>query len=185
MVNGDQHQRNANVLGCSRPLAKSFLYAILFGAGDAKLGQTLYGVSNAQKGKQARKKFMANLPGFERLVNNLKDVFKEYGCIPGLDGRKVYSRSDYQVLNYLLQSAEGITCKAAVSYAMKKIEEEGLDAYPVIFYHDEQAWCSSEADAARVGEILSESFREAPKEFGVMCMDGGDYVVGRSYAEVH
>lgn len=185
VINGDQHSRNADVLGCSRSLAKSFLYAILFGAGDAKLGQTLYGVSNAAKGKEARHKFMANLPGFETLVQKLKSVFNRYGCIPGLDGRKVYARSDYQVLNYLLQAAEGVTCKAAVSYAMQKIKEENLDAYPAIFYHDEQAWIASEKDANRVGEILKDSFKEAPKWFGVECMDGGDYVVGRSYADVH
>ena len=185
VVNGDQHTRNADVLGCSRSVAKSFLYAILFGAGDAKLGQTLTGVSSAPKGKEARQKFMANLPGFEQLVNKLRGVFNQYGCIPGLDGRKIFARSDYQVLNYLLQTTEGITCKAALSYAMNKIKEEKLDAYPAIFYHDEQAWIASDKDSKRVGEILQESFREAPKWFGVECMDGGDYVIGNSYAEVH
>ena len=185
VVNGDQHSRNAAVLGCNRSVAKSFLYAILFGAGDAKLGQTLTGVSSAPKGKEARQKFMANLPGFEQLVNKLRGVFNQYGCIPGLDGRKIFARSDYQVLNYLLQTTEGITCKAALSYAMNKIKEEKLDAYPAIFYHDEQAWIASDKDSNRVGEILQESFREAPKWFGVECMDGGDYVIGNSYAEVH
>ena len=185
VVNGDQHTRNADVLGCSRSVAKSFLYAILFGAGDAKLGQTLTGVSSAPKGKEARQKFMNNLPGFEQLVNKLRGVFNQYGCIPGLDGRKIFARSDYQVLNYLLQTTEGITCKAALSYAMNKIKEEKLNAYPAIFYHDEQAWIASDKDSKRVGEILQESFREAPKWFGVECMDGGDYVIGNSYAEVH
>ena len=185
VINGDQHARNAAVLNCSRPLAKSFLYAVLFGAGDAKLGQTLTGVSSIPKGKEARRKFMANLPGFERLVNKLRSVFNKYGSIPALDGRKIFARSDYQVLNYLLQTAEGITCKASVSYAMNKIKEEKLDAYPAIFYHDEQAWIASDKDSNRVGEILQESFREAPKWFGVECMDGGDYVIGKSYAEVH
>ena len=109
VVNGDQHSRNATVLGCNRSVAKSFLYAILFGAGDAKLGQTLTGVSSAPKGKEARQKFMANLPGFEQLVNKLRGVFNQYGCIPGLDGRKIFARSDYQVLNYLLQTTEGLS----------------------------------------------------------------------------
>ena len=185
VVNGDQHSRNAAVLGGNRSVAKSFLYAILFGAGDAKLGQALTGVSSAPKGKAARQKFMANLPGFGQLVDKLKGVYNQYGCIPGLDGRKIYARSDYQVLNYLLQTTEGITCKAALSYAMNKIKEEKLNAYPAIFYHDEQAWIASDKDSNRVGEILQESFREAPKWFGVECMDGGDYVIGNSYAEVH
>ena len=37
VINGDQHQRNADTLNCSRPVAKSYLYAYLFGAGDGKL----------------------------------------------------------------------------------------------------------------------------------------------------
>ena len=185
VINGDQHSRNASVLGCNRSVAKSFLYAILFGAGDAKLGQTLCGVSDAKKGREARAAFMANLPGFGSLVEKLKEIYNRYGCIPGLDGRKVYARSDYQVLNYLLQAAEGVTCKAATSYAMNKINDEKLDAYPAIFYHDEIAYIASDKDAKRVGEILQESFREAPKDFGVTCMDGGDYKIGGSYADVH
>ena len=88
-------------------------------------------------------------------------------------------------MNYLLQSAEAITCKAALSYAWEKIKDEELNAEPRLFYHDELAFVSTESDAARVGEILQEAFREAPKEFGVTIMDGGDYVIGDSYADVH
>ena len=80
--------------------------------------------------------------------------------------------------------AEFSTLKEAELH-MNKIKEESLDAYPAIFYHDEQAWIASDKDSKRVGEILQESFREAPKWFGVECMDGGDYVIGNSYAEVH
>jgi hypothetical protein len=101
-----------------------------------------------------------------------------------LDGRRVYVNSAHQSLNYLLQSAEAITCKAAVGYAMNKINEEKLDAYPVIFYHDEMAWVAKESDAERVKEICIESFREAPKDFNVTCMDG-DGVIGSCYADVH
>jgi hypothetical protein len=107
------------------------------------------------------------------------------GKIPGLDGRPIYVASDHQALNYLLQSAEGITCKAAVSYQMQKIKEEGLRAEARLFYHDETAWACHPDDADRVGQILKESFAEAPKWFGVECMDGGDPSMGSSYADVH
>ena len=68
---------------------------------------------------------------------------------------------------------------------VRKIREEKLEAEPRLFYHDEIAYVSSKKDADRVGEILQESFREAPKKFGVECMDGGDYIIGTSYADVH
>ena len=192
VVNGDQHQRNADTLGCSRSDAKTFLYAYLFGAGDAKLSASVNGgVMNANRGKEARAKFASSIQGLEEMNNKYQTFWRdqEYKCgdgwIPGLDGRPVFVPSEHQCLNYLLQSAEGITCKAAVSYAMKKIKAEGLRAKPRLFYHDEQAWTSHPEDTDRVGEILQESFKEAPKWFNVMCMDGGDYVKGSSYADVH
>ena len=191
VVNGDQHQRNADALGCSRPAAKTFLYAYLFGAGDAKLGQAVTGKLNSEKGKKARADFSKSVSGLAEIKAKVESEWreKEYrqgiGWIHGLDGRPVFVPSEHQCLNYLLQCAEGITCKAACAYSMRKIREEGLRANPRLFYHDELAWTAHPDDAARVGEILQESFREAPKWFGVNCMDGGDYVIGESYADVH
>ena len=188
---GDQHQRNADSLGCSRGIAKNYLYAYLFGAGDAKLGHILTGKMNAKVGKESRNNFAKGIKGLTDLRKWVNDTWnltfnnQGTGWFPALDGRPVFASSEHQCLNYLLQTTEGITCKAALSYSMNKIKEEGLEAEPRLFYHDEIAYVSSKKDANRVGEILKESFREAPKMFGVTCMDGGDYVVGSSYADVH
>jgi len=191
VIYGDQHQRNADSLGCSRPVAKSYLYAYLFGAGDAKLGQVLTGKSNKAVGAKSKEDFARGIKGLQELKDKLSKIWKNTrfssgeGKIPGLDGRPVFVPSDHQALNYLLQSAEGITCKAAVSYAMQKIKEEGLRAEPRLFYHDEMAYVAHPDDAERVGQILKDAFKEAPKMFGVMCMSGGDPCYGTSYADVH
>ena len=191
VVYGDQHQRNADALGTTRPLAKNYLYAYLFGAGDGKLGQVLTGKTNPSVGKKSKADFAKGIRGLNELKEKISKIWKSTshtqgdGWFPALDGRPVFCPSEHQALNYLLQSAEGITCKAAVSYAMQKIKEEGLRAEPRIFYHDEQAWDCHPEDADRVGEILKESFKIGPTWFGVECMDGGDYVIGDSYADVH
>ena len=191
VIYGDQHQRNADILGCSRPVAKSYLYAYLFGAGDAKLGQVLTGKSNANVGKKSKENFAKGIKGLGELREKLAKIWKNTrysqgeGWIPGLDGRPLFVASEHQALNYLLQGAEGITCKAAVSWAMAKIKEEDLRACPRLFYHDEIAYTAHPDDAARVGEILQAAFKEAPKTFGVECMDGGDPMFGDSYAAVH
>ena len=191
IIFGDQHQRNADALGCSRPVAKSYLYAYLFGAGDAKLGNVLTGKSNPTVGKKSRADFARGIKGLEELKERLARVWKKHhyaqgdGWFPALDGRPVFCPSEHQALNYLLQSAEGITCKAALSWAWNKIKEEDLRAEPRLFYHDELAFQSHPDDANRVGEILQLSFKEAPKTFKVDCMDGGDYIIGDSYADVH
>jgi len=191
VIYGDQHQRNADALGCSRPVAKSYLYAYLFGAGDGKLGQVLTGKSNATVGRESRENFAKGIKGLQDLRDKLGKVWKNThytqgeGWFSAIDGRPVFCPAEHQTLNYLLQSMEGISCKAAIAYAMEKIEAEGLRAEPRLFYHDEQAWNSHPDDADRVGEILKESFKEAPKKFNINCMDGGDYVKGTSYADVH
>ena len=190
VTSGDIHSYNANILGSSRGDAKRWLYAYLFGGGGKKLGTILTGKPNATAGDASKKKYQSAIPGLGRIKAKLDQIYQQtshgFGSafIPGLDGRRVYVGSAHQALNYLLQSAEAITCKAAVGYAMQKIEEEKLDAYPVIFYHDEMAWVAKESDAERVKEICIEAFREAPKQFNVQCMDG-DGVIGDCYADVH
>ena len=164
---GDQHQRNADSLGCSRNVAKGYLYAYLFGAGDAKLGQVLTGKSNAEVGRKSREDFAKGIKGLDELRTKLQGIWKRTqagqgeGWFPALDGRPVFCASAHQTLNYLLQSAEGITCKAALAWAWKKIREEGLRAEPRLFYHDEMAFQSHPDDAERVGEILQESFAKS------------------------
>ena len=191
VIYGDQHQRNADILQCSRPVAKSYLYAYLFGAGDGKLGQVLTGKNNPTVGKRSKEAFAKGIKGLGELREKISKIWKSTnhtqgeGWIPGLDGRPVFVPSDHQTLNYLLQSAEGITCKAAVSYAMQKIKEEGIDAQPRLFYHDEQAWICKPEDADKVGKILKDSFKIGPTWFDVNCMDGGDPCIGGSYADVH
>lgn len=191
VIHGDQHSRNAEILGCDRSTAKNYLYAYLFGAGPAKLGSILTGAPNKAVGADSAEKFGKGIKGLAEMRDNIQGQWKQTmyrqgaGWFFAMDGRPVFADSEHQCLNYLLQSAEAITCKAALSYAWKKIKEEGLNAEPRLFYHDELAFVASEADADRVGEILQESFREAPKMFNVTCMDGGDYVKGQSYADVH
>ena len=190
VINGDVHQRNADVLGISRPGAKTFIYAYLFGAGHAKLGEAISGKKSAKIGKEADAKFKATLPGLKILKDQLEEEYRMsqmktgQGFIIGADGRRVMVASEHQTLNYLLQTLEGITCKAALVYAHKKIKECGLNAYPTLFYHDETVFVADEKDAEAVRDICVEAFREAPKSVGVMCMDG-DGQIGDSYADVH
>lgn len=190
VTDGDIHSYNASILGSSRGDAKRWLYAYLFGGGGRKLGTILTGKPDDKAGNASKQKYQSAIPGLGKVKSKLDHIFQQtkngYGdaFIPALDGRRVYVGSAHQSLNYLLQSAEAITCKAAVGYAMKQIAYENLDAYPVIFYHDEMAWVAKESDAKRVKEICIESFREAPKQFNVQCMDG-DGVIGNCYADVH
>jgi DNA polymerase-1 len=190
ILSGDIHQYNADIIGTDRRTAKTWIYAFLFGAGPTKLGQVLTGKKIVKAGNESIEKYGDAIPGLKILKDRIEDIWKQTsytgpeGYIPGLDGRKVYTPQPYQTLNYLLQSCEAITTKSAVAYQIEKIREEGLDAQPRLYYHDEVAWSVAEKDSARVLEILTESFAEGPKRVGVQIMDG-EGSIGKNYADVH
>src|SRR5690606_22375538 len=71
VVNGDPHEHNRKLAGLElRSQAKTFIYALLYGGGNAKLG-TITGGS-AQAGKALRERFMSSLPAFNDLVERVK-----------------------------------------------------------------------------------------------------------------
>jgi DNA polymerase I-like protein with 3'-5' exonuclease and polymerase domains len=196
VINGDVHQRNADVLSSilptSRKTAKPFLYAFLFGGGAGKLGLILSGKRDAKLGQAALDKFQDSIPGMKQLKESLNETFNasaqafgaDYAFIRGLDGRFVFVGSSHQLLNYRLQTTEGITCKAAIVYLKEKLEDKGIDYYFALHYHDELAVVVPDQYADEVAELAVEAFTEAPKWFGVHCMNGAAHV-GKTYAEVH
>lgn len=190
ILSGDIHQYNADIIGTDRRTAKTWIYAFLFGAGPTKLGQVLTGKKIVRAGNESIEKYGDAIPGLRTLKEKIEEIWKKTnhnqteGYIPGIDGRKVYTPQPYQTLNYLLQSCEGVTTKCAVAYQIQKIREEGLDAQPRLYYHDEVAWSAAEKDAERVLEILVESFHEGPKAVGVTIM-AGEGTIGENYADVH
>jgi DNA polymerase-1 len=192
VINGDVHTRNANALGVSRKLAKPWLYAFLFGGGAGKLGLILTGKTDAKRGQESIDKFQSSIPGLKELKEKLEGMFertssqfgKDKAFIRGIDGRIIFVSSKHQVLNYLLQTAEGITCKAAIVYLKQKLQERGIHYYFSIHYHDELAVVVKDEYAEEVKELAIKAFIEAPKWFGINCM-GGDAHIGKTYAEVH
>lgn len=190
ILSGDIHQYNADIIGTDRRTAKTWIYAYLFGAGPTKLGQVLTGKKIVKAGNDSIEKYGDAIPGLRVLKTKIEEIWRltsnqgPEGYIPGLDGRKVYTPQPYQTLNYLLQSCEAITTKTALAYQLAKIKEEGLDAQPRLYYHDEVAWSVADKDAERVLEILTDSFSEGPKTVGVNIM-AGEGSIGNTYADVH
>jgi len=192
VINGDVHQRNADALGIPRKLAKPFLYAFLFGGGAGKLGSILTGITDAKVGAAAKEKFADSIPGMKEIITKLEGEFERssaaFGAdkafIRGIDGRIVFVKSKHQVLNYLLQTAEGVTCKAAIVYMKRELDKRGIQYYFALHYHDEFVVVCKDQDAEEVAELSVEAFTEAPKWFGIECMNGAAHT-GKNYAEVH
>ena len=61
ILNGDIHTANQRAAQLStRPLAKTFIYAFLYGAGDAKIGAIVGG--NSGTGRRLKERFLTNTP---------------------------------------------------------------------------------------------------------------------------
>ena len=192
VVEGDIHQRNASILEVSRKAAKPFLYAFLFGASAGKLYLTLHGVRDAKKGQVLMDKFSEATPGLKEMKARLEAEYQEsvlrfgteYGYISGIDGRRIFVDSPHKLLVSLLQSLEGLTCKAAAVYTKRKLLAENIKHNFLLHYHDELCVQCLPEDAERVAEICVEAFTESPKWFNVNIMTGAAHI-GNNYAEVH
>jgi DNA polymerase-1 len=200
LLNGDIHQYNADVLTAvlktidvdhtvPRGVAKRILYAFLFGASGSKLWSYIFGNLDDDNGKKLKNGFLKAVPGFKDLLEKLENIYGKTskigdGYIPSLAGNRIYVDSFHKLLVYLLQSAEKITCTAALMLTMENLEKESIPYIPLIFYHDEIDFMVPEEHAQRAMEIGRDSFKEGPKLFGVEIMDGGGKV-GNTWYDIH
>lgn len=201
VIEGDIHTRNANALHefmvvpegkTPRDIAKPFLYAFIFGGGPGKLALILCKRRDTSIGKLAIESFEESIPGLSTLREKLQREFDktrsrfgdDKAFVRGIDGRLIFVGSAHQILNYKLQTLEGITCKAAAVYFKRAAKKLGIPYNFLLHYHDEFAVECPPEHAETLAALAKESFREAPKWFGVTCMDG-DAKIGHNYAEVH
>jgi len=181
LLNGDIHTANQNAAGLeSRPQAKTFIYALLYGAGDAKLGSVVGG--DAKDGGRLRQSFFDNLPAFKNLKDRVAGAARR-GYLKGLDKRKLFVRSEHAALNTLLQGAGAIVMKQAVINLQESIRD--LDAHFVANVHDEWQIEAHKDVADRVGELGIAAIEKAGNDFNLKCSLTGEYSVGSNWYETH
>ena len=183
ILNGDAHQRHADIMGITRNQAKGVFFAFLFGAGNAKIANMLD--APVATGKEVKEKLLRGVPGMSQLINKIKGFYNSHGYIPGIDGRKVFPESDHKALNYLIQSTEAILMKRTWVRICQQLKQEGIEYKLLLTYHDELSIEINETDTERATEIMKHWFAEAPKELGVDIMEAGDVLTGSNYFEVH
>jgi DNA polymerase-1 len=178
LTNNDKGRRN---------LAKTFIYAYLFGAGNAKIGNILGFPAEVQfKGGQFVKNgFVASIQGLDDFKKEIKDNVRKRGFMVALDGRLIKLPSEHFALSIYLQSFEAIVMKYALILATKKIKQEGLDALLVAVVHDETQWDVAKEHAERLGNLMVECMEQAGRDLGARMPLTGEYKVGKNWAESH
>jgi len=181
ILNGDIHTANQRAAGLeTRPLAKTFIYAFLYGAGDAKIGAIVGG--NSGTGRRLKERFLHNTPALEELRRRT-DRQAQSGILDGLDGRKLRVRSQHAALNTLLQGAGACVMKQAVVHLADKLRN--IPHKFVANVHDEWQIETPAHYADTVGRIGVRSIRIAGETLGLRCPLDGEYRVGNNWAETH
>jgi DNA polymerase I-like protein with 3'-5' exonuclease and polymerase domains len=107
------------------------------------------------------------------------------GWITGLDGRKLFIRTQHGALNTLLQGAGAIFMKKALVLLNKWANCSNLDFKFVANIHDEWQVEVKEEQADFFGEMAVKSMVEAGKLLDLRCDMNGEYKVGDNWSETH
>jgi DNA polymerase-1 len=188
VLEGDIHTTNQRAAGLeTRDQAKTFIYALLYGAGDAKLGEIVG--KGVKAGKELRERFYKNIPAFKKLRDSITEIASKKSYLTALDGRYVPIRSEHSALNLLCQSAGAIICKKWVVEFHKLMKEKGLieDVHyqQVAFVHDEIQVLVKEGYEEIVGEGAVAAISRAGESFNLRIPLTGEYKVGNNWGETH
>ena len=183
IINGDIHTANQNFAGLkSRDEAKTFIYALIYGAGDEKIGKIING--SRADGKLLRERFLSSLPALATLKSRV-DIASEKKFLKGLDGRKIFVRHKHAALNTLLQGAGAILMKKALVKLDSLLRLNAIDYRFVANIHDEWQIEVRESQADFVGEMAVKSIIEAGEHFNLRCPMDGEYKIGGDWSETH
>jgi DNA polymerase I-like protein with 3'-5' exonuclease and polymerase domains len=183
VINGDIHTANMQAAGIdTRDNAKTFIYAFLYGAGDAKIGSIVGGTSG--DGRKLKQKFLDNTPALKELRERVERACAR-GHLRGLDNRKIIIRSQHAAVNSLLQSAGAIIMKKALAILDEYATLYRIDYKMIGNIHDEFQVEVHEDYADSFGRLAVECIKAAGIKFNLRCPLDGEYKVGETWAETH
>jgi len=183
ILDGDIHTFNQKLAGLeTRDQAKTFIYALIYGAGNAKIGEISKGT--ATDGKRLRQRFLGNLPALKSLIGRVQKA-SQRGYLKGLDGRKIWVRSPHSALNALFQSSAAVVMKKALTLLDEYAKLDNIDYKLVGNIHDE---IQSEVDndqAELFGELAVKAIEDAGTQLEVRIKLDGEYKVGDNWYDTH
>ncbi len=181
ILEGDIHTANQKASGLEhRNQAKTFIYALLYGAGDTKIGEIVG--KGRKEGKALKARFFQKMPAVQTLLNDIEMTLEKKPYLTGLDGRKLPCRSAHSALNLLLQSAGAVLMKQALvtfcEDAMLPFELHGN-------IHDEVQFSCDPENAESLGRCFVDSLAKAGRTLGFRMPVDGEYKVGLNWKETH
>ena len=183
ILDGDIHTANQKAAGLdTRAQAKTFIYALVYGCGAAKMGEILG--KDVKAGKKIISDFMKRTPALKRLIEDVQQKATK-GYIKGLDGRQLKIRSAHKALNTLLQSSGALICKQWIIDVHELIHQHNLDCKQVAWVHDEIQIETRKEHADELGKLAKQAIRNSEKKFSFRCELDCEYRVGKDWSQTH
>lgn len=183
ILDGDIHTYNQEAAGLdTRDQAKTFIYAMLYGAGDAKIGSITGGTG--KQGRRMREDFEAAVPAYAKLKAKVERI-AEQGTLPGLDGRRIRVRHAHAALNSLLQSAGAIVMKRALVIGSNRLLNANVPYRLVAQVHDEMQCEVEKRYSHIVGAAFVGGIKGAGRYYQMRCPLDGEAKIGLTWAGTH
>jgi len=185
VLDGDPHSYNQEIGGFNtRAIAKTFIYAFLLGAGDAKVGSIIGG--STRDGKEIKSRFVNNFPGLQELLQRLEREVERTGRIRLIDGTPIIVKQPHTRLGYLLQGDESRIMKKAAILTDREIRRRRLDVLKVGDIHDEFQFDVLLAHVPIfTDEVCPTAFQQSGQFFNYRIPIDCDSKVGLTWAETH
>ena len=189
VLNGDIHTENQKAAGLpTRDLAKTFIYAFIYGGGDFKLGSIVG--KGRKEGARLRAQFLKGMPALAELIQRITNYRKaNKGYIRILDGRHIPVDHVHCTLNYLLQSAGAILSKAWMRRFHTLCNQSGYvwgkDYMQLLWVHDEIQCAAREEVVEHIGQLAVKAIEDVGVEYKLNCPITGEYAIGDNWKETH
>lgn len=182
----DIHTLNQKVLGTicnSRGVAKTYIYALLLGAGKEKQAHILS--CTPYEALAGLKRILEYYPGWQYLKDSRLREDAKRGHFVGLDKRLVLFPAPHYILAGYLQNGESVVMKRASLLWSKELRHLQIPFRAVDFVHDEWQTETLPEFADKVGQVQADSIRIVGEDLGLNCPLAGNYNIGMNWKETH
>ena len=187
VTEGDVHTFNQQAANLpNRNLAKRVIYGLIYGIGDAKMGELVNG--SKAEGKQIKELLFKRIPALPKLADAIRHKLETSKYIKALDGRLLHCRSAHSALNFLIQSCGSILVKKATTLLHEQLfaRYEYLKDFAMVAHiHDEMQLQVRENIAHDVGRLAVQAVKKSGEYYNLRCPLDAEYKIGKNWAETH
>jgi DNA polymerase I len=148
-----------------RDMAKNVNFAIVYGAGLAKIGSML-GIDRDEAQKLMNTRYYERFPGLRRLKKQTEQAMAKRGYVITLFGRRHRERDGkyaYKAINSLVQGSSADLTKKATAKIDAAFRKEGLASRVLLTVHDEIINESPNEEVDRAGTLMLGAMIDFPE----------------------